>query len=146
MPAVSKARPISQELLRKVRRRKTQICPYCGTGNPLWDSWRLLMPEPMFKVDCFKCGLSFWLPWSRKFDPTTPETVEIAIDRWTKCPHCWVKFVFRRKYEQCPGCGKILIGNDSVHDFKLRNNEAEALAAIAKFQEENRKQRWQVWK
>jgi hypothetical protein len=103
------------------------------------------MPKMTFLVSCWKCRRGFWLPWSRSFDPCIPEQVDLSADKWCKCPHCELRFVFRRKYEQCPGCGKILIGNDAPHSFDLKDNSAAAFREIEAAKALRGKPWWRLW-
>jgi Zn-finger nucleic acid-binding protein len=139
--AVSKSKPISHSLLRKVRDRPQQLCPYCGTDVEL-STAQTYRPEGVYILNCPKCTRNFWLPLSRAFDPSIPVKLKLGSDGWGQCPCCRVAFKFRRKYEQCPGCGKILIGYGTDDDKTLKDNETEALATIATFRQEHRKPWW----
>lgn len=75
-----------------------------------------------------------------------PLVLKLGVEGWCQCPCCRAKFKFRRKYEQCPGCGKILIGDGTAHEVKLKDNEAEALAIIAAYHQERKKPWWRFGK
>ena len=143
-PAITKSRPISHELLKKLRARQHHFCPFCGHEYVPWRAQKYRL-EHVYFVDCSKCTRNFWVPYRRSFDPSSPLQISLGADGWGKCPCCLIRFKFRRKYEQCPGCGKVLIGGGSRLKVELRDNEAEALETIRQFHATNRKPRWRFW-
>ena len=98
-----------------------------------------------FILDCPACRHSFCLPYPRRFDPALPAPVKLDAYRWTDCPYCKVRFQFSHRYEQCPGCGKLLFEQGSRFEFKLRDNQAEVLQLVAEFRKQKRAW-WQLWK
>lgn len=56
MPAVAKTKPITSALLRKVRDRKSQLCPYYRSGNFLFDTSKFPDNQRwLYSFTCSKC-------------------------------------------------------------------------------------------
>ena len=141
---VTKSRPISLELLQKPRIRQRHFCPFCGHEYVLRRARKYRL-EGVCTVRCTKCTRGLWVPYRRSFDPSVPLEISLGADGWGKCPFCQLRFKFRRKYEQCPGCGKVLIGGGSRLAVELKDNEAEALEIIRQFHASKPRPWWRFW-
>ena len=133
------ARPISAQLLQKVRKREHHSCPYCGVQFNLADAIRV-RSMGYYMVECSNpdCTVGFFLPLSRSFDPSVPAPVKLDAYKWVECPFCKSRFQFKSKYEQCPCCGKVLFEQGSRFALDLKDNSAKVVDVLAKFRKENR--------
>ena len=131
----AKTQPVSPELLKPIRDRKTHQCAYCGAPYKIGLITRLLSSQSYY-VTCKSCETSFFIPMSKGFDPSSQRTMRVTSDRWGNCQICRTVFKFSHCYEQCPCCGQLFRAEELEPGIKLSDNSESVQNMLAHFKAE----------
>jgi len=133
---LGKIRPLSSDLLNKIRNREAHICPYCGNSYRLSLFTRLLARD-LKPVTCKSCGIVFLLPMSLEFDPAISISARVDSTKGVNCRSCRIGFRVKHYIEQCPCCGQVIRIEYNSEEMSLIDNTAAFAMLIENHQRIN---------